>query len=373
MKSPLMALIASLWFSFSYSQNFTGLDYRDRIKVESDSLIFYRIKGQSTEDIFRGAKNVSFEVGSFVKYNLGAYLSKNYLNLLSYKAYISGPYLSIEFLSADADCGYSTTIETTDTSTEHFLAKTFILDGDKNRVKCLEFTFPSKMLAKPSREIALDGDIDVNYVKAKVEGSGSKGKVLHDDYLQSNIKIYSKDNEIYFDISIENWLTEKSNRVSEIFVEWDNETREEKIVLIAGIGTRKYTLVVNRSRLDEFGVIFNDEVTKSQSTYFRLSGAEVNNKAQNALGKNPILKAFGEDELKKMAMVRIKTPIDLDLMANTLGIDRRQLGRWNYDYYDFCDTYKPGATYNLRIPREKLNDFIEKKDHLERQSSKLRQ
>lgn len=88
--------------------------------------------------------------------------------------------------------------------------------------------------------------------------------------------------------------------------------------------------------------------------------------------KNPLLAKFGEEELKKMAMVRIKTPIDLDLLANTLGMDRRQLGRWNYDYYDYMDTYKAGATYNLRIPKEKLNDFIEKKDHLERQSAKLR-
>jgi membrane-bound lytic murein transglycosylase D len=88
--------------------------------------------------------------------------------------------------------------------------------------------------------------------------------------------------------------------------------------------------------------------------------------------KNPLLVKFGEEELKKMAMIRIKSPIDLDLLANTLLLDRRQLGRWNYDYYDYIDTYKAGDTYNLRIPKEKLNEFIEKKDQLERQSAKLR-
>lgn len=87
---------------------------------------------------------------------------------------------------------------------------------------------------------------------------------------------------------------------------------------------------------------------------------------------NPLLAKFGEEELKKMALVRIKTPIDLDLLANSLGLDRRQLGRWNYDYYDYLDAYQSGATYNLKIPKEKLDSFIEKKDQLERQSAKLR-
>jgi len=87
---------------------------------------------------------------------------------------------------------------------------------------------------------------------------------------------------------------------------------------------------------------------------------------------NPLLAKFGENELKKMALVRIKTPIDLDLLANSLELDRRQLGRWNYDYYDYLDTYQAGATYNLKIPKEKLDSFIEKREILERQSAKLR-
>ncbi len=86
---------------------------------------------------------------------------------------------------------------------------------------------------------------------------------------------------------------------------------------------------------------------------------------------NPLLVKFSEEELKKMAMVRIKNPIDLDLLSNLLELDRRQIGRWNYDYYDFLDNFKPGSTYNLRIPKDKLDTFIEKKDYLERQTAKM--
>ncbi len=76
---------------------------------------------------------------------------------------------------------------------------------------------------------------------------------------------------------------------------------------------------------------------------------------------HPLLSKFSEEEVKKMAMVRIKSPLDLELVAATLSIDRRMLGKWNYDYFDFLDTYKTGNTYNFRIPKEKLDAFIEKK------------
>jgi len=101
--------------------------------------------------------------------------------------------------------------------------------------------------------------------------------------------------------------------------------------------------------------------------------ASLNNNAAPSVAApvNPLLVKFSEEELKTMAMVRIKSPIDLDLLSNLLLLDRRQIGRWNYDYYDFLDNFKPGSTYNLRIPKDKLDAFIEKKDYLERQTAKL--
>lgn len=84
---------------------------------------------------------------------------------------------------------------------------------------------------------------------------------------------------------------------------------------------------------------------------------------------NPLLSRFTEDEVKRMALVRIKVPLDLEVVSSVLSIDRRQLGKWNYDYFDFLETYKTGNTYNFRIPKDKLDAFIEKKDYLERASA----
>lgn len=83
---------------------------------------------------------------------------------------------------------------------------------------------------------------------------------------------------------------------------------------------------------------------------------------------NPLLARFSEDELKKMAIVRIDKPMDIELISSLLSIDRRLLGRWNYDYFEFLENYASGSTFNLRIPKEKLDIFIEKKSYLERNS-----
>jgi hypothetical protein len=84
---------------------------------------------------------------------------------------------------------------------------------------------------------------------------------------------------------------------------------------------------------------------------------------------NPLLSKFTEDEVKRMAIVRIKTPLDLEVVSSTLNIDRRQLGRWNYDYFDYLETYKTGNLYNFRIPKDKLDVFLEKLSSLEKASA----
>ena len=86
---------------------------------------------------------------------------------------------------------------------------------------------------------------------------------------------------------------------------------------------------------------------------------------------NPLLSKFTEAEVKQMAIVRIKTPLDLEVVSNVLNIDRRQLGRWNYDYFDYLADYKKGNLYNFRIPKDKLDLFLEKLSFMERSSENM--
>ena len=80
---------------------------------------------------------------------------------------------------------------------------------------------------------------------------------------------------------------------------------------------------------------------------------------------------FTDDELKNMAIVRITKPIHLEYMAEQLGMDKRQLTRWNQDYELFTYNTYPTPYYNLRIPKEKLDQFLQKKEALTKKSAEI--
>ncbi len=86
--------------------------------------------------------------------------------------------------------------------------------------------------------------------------------------------------------------------------------------------------------------------------------------ATPAVKKNP----FSDEELKNMTMVRITQPIYADLMAQELGIDKKLIARWNPDYETFVFRTYPTPFYNLRIPKDKLELFLKKKEFLDKKS-----
>lgn len=80
---------------------------------------------------------------------------------------------------------------------------------------------------------------------------------------------------------------------------------------------------------------------------------------------------FTEEELKSMAIVRISDPLNLELMAEELNIDKKLLKKWNHDYELFLYGTYSSEFYGLRIPKEKLEGFIEKKQMITRKSVDL--
>lgn len=81
-------------------------------------------------------------------------------------------------------------------------------------------------------------------------------------------------------------------------------------------------------------------------------------RSERPIPTNPLLSKFTEQEIKEMAIVRIKIPLEPKSITNAIGMDDHQFKRWNYDYSDFLQDYKVGALYNLRIPKEKLDAFL---------------
>lgn len=78
---------------------------------------------------------------------------------------------------------------------------------------------------------------------------------------------------------------------------------------------------------------------------------------------------FTAEELQNMSIVRIKTPIHFDIMQQELGIDKKLLTKWNTDYESFIYKTYPTPFYNLRIPKDKLDAYLAKKDMIASKSA----
>lgn len=107
-------------------------------------------------------------------------------------------------------------------------------------------------------------------------------------------------------------------------------------------------------------------------TSLNYNGSSESNSAKSGGSfERPLLKKFGIDEVKKMALVRIEKPVNLQVLASVLQTDPHLIGRWNYDYYEYSTHYKAGETYNLRIPKDKLDTYIAQKGYIQNASDKL--
>lgn len=99
------------------------------------------------------------------------------------------------------------------------------------------------------------------------------------------------------------------------------------------------------------------------------------NKKVNGVGsvenKKPEKQRFTESELKNMTIFVIKEPLNLEFICKTLDIDLELMFRWNYDYFLYLEEYKKGDTYKLRMPKKYADDFLNKKDYIEKHSLKL--
>lgn len=95
-------------------------------------------------------------------------------------------------------------------------------------------------------------------------------------------------------------------------------------------------------------------------------------KAVQAAAKKAVKKSpFTEEELKNMSIIRLSEPLSLDLICMELDIEKSLMDKWNPDYELFeLDIYSADF-YSFRIPKNKLDNFIEKKEMLTKRSKQI--
>jgi hypothetical protein len=72
-----------------------------------------------------------------------------------------------------------------------------------------------------------------------------------------------------------------------------------------------------------------------------------------------------------MAVVRINEPLSEELLVTELGLDKKQFEKWNPDYELFTYAAWTEDYYRLRIPKDKLESFVEKKDYFSKKSKQI--
>ncbi|HRO43479.1 MAG TPA: transglycosylase SLT domain-containing protein [Flavipsychrobacter sp.] len=99
--------------------------------------------------------------------------------------------------------------------------------------------------------------------------------------------------------------------------------------------------------------------------------ADISDVVADAKNIAPAKPMFTDDELKNMAIVRINDPLNFDLISQDLKIERSLLEKWNPDYDLFEMATYNSEFYSLRIPKDKLDNFIERKEFLTKRSKQL--
>ena len=142
-----------------------------------------------------------------------------------------------------------------------------------------------------------------------------------------------------------------------------------------GSGTFKK---VNAAELKNFDEKRNAEMQKplpkkpKRLEYIQGVG-KVGNSNNNSGGKVESIKyaSFTKEEQQSMVIVRISTPIFPAILCEYLNIDETLFEKWNQDYDLFWTGEYPTEFYSLRIPKEKLDLFVQKKQELIDVSSEM--
>jgi membrane-bound lytic murein transglycosylase D len=93
--------------------------------------------------------------------------------------------------------------------------------------------------------------------------------------------------------------------------------------------------------------------------------------AKTTAAAEPPKPRFTQEELNNMAIIRIKEPVSLEFVAAELEMDKKLLYAWNSDYEQFLLNLYEEDFYPLRITKDKLDKFLEKKAYITARSKKI--
>lgn len=80
---------------------------------------------------------------------------------------------------------------------------------------------------------------------------------------------------------------------------------------------------------------------------------------------------FTEAELKNMAIITLSEPLSIEVLEQELQIDKHLLNKWNPDYELFVLDLYPEKEYKFRMPKDKIDSYVEKRNLISKKSEKF--
>jgi len=182
----------------------------------------------------------------------------------------------------------------------------------------------------------------VKFGSVIINGEKKKAIIVSQKITRPNGSSWGTTKTTYYVENIGYYMTKIGNQVLEILdsVSYDNSVETSKSYILESITHENYNID------KPVGANTSKQVSAKKS-------------------------AFTDEELRDMSIVRISEPLNMDLISTELGIDKKLLTRWNPDYDLFvCNTY-PTPYYSLRIPKNKVDAFLSKKDFLAKKSRRI--
>ena len=133
----------------------------------------------------------------------------------------------------------------------------------------------------------------------------------------------------------------------------------ENLSKFINIGSIPVDFKFSKDKDDEPMPILKEVAPK---TAIAAAGTLTNTTTITTIAAAPKLPSFSEEELKNMSILKMDRPIPFEVIEHETGIDKKLLTRWNPDYTQFMNHTYATAFFKLRIPKDKVDIFLQKKE-----------
>lgn len=248
----------------------------------------------------------------------------------------------------------------------HVKFTSYILSGKRKEKELLKFIYyiETTTLLKSFNSIfpEINSATFVRLKKGLSFKDSKRNKILYSGLRESSINLRKDESFWSLNVDVENEGNILSSQITRAHYNYESDFDYNTTETYYFIPKQEqWTFVIKNDDLDSYYYLMNISELTTIYEFEDILVPEIRKSNNNST--NPLALRFTDEELKSMAIIKVDRPVDLDILSKEINVDRRLLGKWNFDYFQSIDAFNSGTTkqFLIRIPKEKLELFLEKK------------